>query len=64
MKPLKFYEKVVLFYENFVTKLLKVFNFKSQALSSLIFLNLAKRQHESSSVFAKLKIGVMQRYEV
>ena len=53
-----FYERVVLFYAKFVTKLLKVFNFKSQALSSLSFLDPARSQHESPSVFDKVEENV------
>ena len=56
MKP--FCERVVLFYEKFVTKLLKVFNFKSQALSSLSFLDPARSQQESPSVFEKVEENV------
>ena len=56
VKP--FYERVVLFYQNFVTKLLKVFNFKSQALSSLSFLNPEGSKHASSSVFDKVEENV------
>ena len=53
VKP--FYERVVLFYEKFVTKLLKVSNFKSQALS---FLDPARTQHESPSLFDKVEENV------
>ena len=56
VKP--FYERVVLFYEKFVTKLLKVFNFKSQTLNSLSFLDPARSQHESPSAFDKVEDNV------
>ena len=58
-----FYERVVLFYEKFVTKLLKVFNFKSQALSSLSFLDPARSQHESPSAFDRVEENIPISFE-
>ena len=58
----RFYERVVLFYEKFVTKLIKVFNFKSQALNFLSFLDPARSQHESPSIFDKIEENVHHRF--
>ena len=60
MKP--FYETVVLLYEKFVTKLLKVFNFKSQALSSLSFLDPVQKQYKSPSAFDKVEGMYIHRF--
>ena len=50
-----FYEHVVKFYQRFLGKLLKVFDFKSQVLNSLSFIYPTKSQLTSSSVFDKIE---------
>ena len=46
----KFFKEVVKFYEIFVTKQLKVFDFKSQVLSALAFLDPEECQYANFSV--------------
>ena len=50
-----FYEHVIKFYQRFLDKLLKVFDFRSEVLSSLSFIDPMKSQIISSSLFDKIE---------
>ena len=58
-----FYCSVVRFYEAFVTKQLKVFDFKSEILRSLAFLDPAKSQNMPTSTFSVIQKCLPVRFD-
>ena len=58
-----FYENVIKFYQGFVKKQLKVFNFKSQVLQTLSFLNPCQSQHVSQFMFDQIADNIPIEYD-